>query len=71
LREAHRLKVFENKVLRKIFRPKKDELTGDWRRLYSGQLRDLYSSLNVIRVIKSRRMRLAGLVARMAKRKGA
>jgi hypothetical protein len=57
--------VFENRVLRRIFRPKRDELTGDWRRLHMEELKDLYSSPNIIRVIKSRRMRWAGHVAQM------
>jgi hypothetical protein len=56
LREAHRLRVFENKVLRRIFRPKRDEATGGWRKLHNEELRDLYSSPSIIRIIKSRRM---------------
>jgi hypothetical protein len=59
--------VFENKVLRRIFGPKRDEATGKWRRLHNEELNDLYSSPNIIRVIKSRRMRRAGHVARMGK----
>jgi hypothetical protein len=51
LREEHRLRVFENRVLRKIFGPKRDEVTGEWRRLHSEELYDLYSSPNIIRVI--------------------
>jgi len=58
--EEHRLRVFENRVPRKIFGPKRDELTGEWRKLHN-----LYSSPNIIRVVKSRRMRWAGHVARM------
>jgi hypothetical protein len=54
LREEHRLRVFENRVLRRIFGPKRDEATGDWRRLHNEELNDLYSSPNIIRVIKSR-----------------
>jgi hypothetical protein len=57
--------VFENSVLRRIFGPKRDEATGDWRRLHNEELNDLYSSPNIIRVIKSRRMRWAGHVPRM------
>jgi hypothetical protein len=68
LREEQRLRVFENRVLRRIFRPKRDEVTGEWRRLYNGKLNDLYSSPNIIRVIRLRRMRWAGHVARMGKR---
>jgi hypothetical protein len=49
--------VFENKVLRRIFGPKRDEVTGGWRKLHNEELRDLYSSLSIIRIIKSRRMR--------------
>jgi hypothetical protein len=60
--------VFENRVLRRIFGPKRDEATGKWRRLHNEELNDLYSSPNIIRVIKSRRMRWAGHVARMGKR---
>jgi hypothetical protein len=63
LREEHRLKVFENRVLRRIFGPKRDEVTGDWRKLHNKELYNLYSSPNVIRMIKSRRMRWAGHVA--------
>jgi hypothetical protein len=56
-----RLRVFENRVLRGIFGPKRDEATGEWRRLHNEELNDLYSSSNIIRVIKSRRMRGAGM----------
>jgi hypothetical protein len=59
LREEHRLRVFENRVLRRLFGPKRDEVTGQWRRLHNEELNDLYSSTNIIRVIKSRRMRWA------------
>jgi hypothetical protein len=60
--------VFENRVLRRIFRPKRDEATGEWRRLHNGELNDLYSSPSIIRVVKTRRMRWAEHVARMGKR---
>ena len=65
LREEHRLRVFENRVLRRIFGPKRDEITEEWRKLHNEELTDRYSSPNIIRVIKSRRMRWAGHVARM------
>jgi hypothetical protein len=65
MREEHRLRVFENMVLRKIFGPKRDEVTGEWRRLHNEVLYDLYSSPNIIRVIKSRGIKWAGHVARM------
>jgi hypothetical protein len=57
--------VFENRVLRGIFGPKRDEVTGEWRKLHSGELHNLYSSPDIVRQIKSRRMRWAGHVARM------
>jgi hypothetical protein len=65
------LRVFENRVLRRLFGPKRDEVTGGWRKLHNEDLNDLYTSPNIIGVIKSRRMRLVGHVARMGKRKGA
>jgi hypothetical protein len=65
LREEYKLAVFENRVLRRIFGPKRDEVTGQWRKLHSGQLHNSYSSLDIIRQIKLRRMRWAGHVARM------
>jgi len=70
LREERRLRVFENKVLRRIFGPRRDEVTWDWRRLHNEELNDLYSSPNIVRVIKSRRMRWAGHVARMGEESG-
>jgi hypothetical protein len=63
--------VFENRVLRRIFEPKRDEVTGEWRRLHNEELNDLYSSPNIIRVIKSRTKRWAGHVARMEEGRGA
>jgi hypothetical protein len=63
--------VFENRVRRRIFGPKRGEATGEWRRLHNEELNDLYSSSNIIRVIKSRRMRWAGHVARMGEKRGA
>ena len=71
LREEKNLKVFENMVLRRIFGPRRDEVTGEWRRLHEDELSDLYSSPNIVRVRKSRRMRLAGNVARMGEERGA
>jgi hypothetical protein len=70
-REEYRLRVFENKVLRRIFGPKRDEAIEEWRLLHNKELYDLYSSLNIIGVIKSRRVKLAGHVARMGARRGA
>jgi hypothetical protein len=57
LREEYGLRVFENRVLRRILKPKRDEVTGEWRKLHNKELRDLYSSPSIIRIIKSRRMR--------------
>jgi hypothetical protein len=68
LREEHRLRVFENRVLRRIFGLKRDEVTGEWRKMHNEELRDLYSSPSIIRIIKSRRIRWAGHVARMGKK---
>jgi hypothetical protein len=56
LREEHRLRVFENRVLRRIFGPKRDEVTGEWRKLHDEELHDLYSLPSIIRIIKSRRV---------------
>jgi hypothetical protein len=71
LREECRLRVFENRMLRRIFGPKRDEVTGEWRRLHNKELYALYSSPNIIRVIKSRRLKWAGHVARMGEMRGA
>jgi hypothetical protein len=65
LREERRLMVFENRVLRTVSGPKRDELTGEWIKLHSEELGDLFSLPNIVRVVKSRRMRWAGHVARM------
>jgi hypothetical protein len=62
--------VSENKVLRRIFGPRRDEVTGEWRRLHDKELNDLYPSPNIVRVIKSRRMRWAEHVARMGEERG-
>jgi hypothetical protein len=66
LREEHRLRVFENRVLRRMFGPKREE-DGSWRKLNNDELHSLYSSPNIVRVIKSRRMRWTGHVARMGR----
>jgi hypothetical protein len=71
LREEHRLRVFENRMLRRIFGPKRDKVTGGWRKLHNEELHDLYSSPSIVRVIKVRRMRWAGHVARMGEVRGA
>jgi hypothetical protein len=71
LREEHRLRVFGNRVLSNILGPTRDKITGEWRRLHNKELHVLCFSPNIIRVIKSRRMRWAGHVARMGERKGA
>jgi len=70
LREERKLRVFENRVLRRVFGSKRDEVTGEWRKLHSEELRDLYSLSNIVRVVKSRRMRRAGHVARMGEGRG-
>jgi len=70
LRKEHRLRVFKNRVLRKIFEPKRDEVTEEWRTLYNEELNDQYSSSNIVWVIKLRRMRWAGHVVCMAEGRG-
>jgi hypothetical protein len=70
LRDERRLRVFENRVLRRVFGPKKDEVTGEWKKLHNEELRDLYSLPNIVRVVKSRRMRWAWHVARMGEGRG-
>jgi hypothetical protein len=70
LREERRLRVFENRVLRRVFGPERDEVTGEWRKLHNEELCDLYSLPNIVRVVKSRIIRWEGHVARMAEGKG-
>ena len=70
LREERRLRVFENRVLRGIFGPKRDGVTGEWRKLHNEELNDLYSSLNIMPVIKSRRMRWVSHVTRIGEGRG-
>jgi hypothetical protein len=70
LREECRLRVFWNRELRRIFGPKRDEVTGEWEKLHNEELNNLYSSYNIVRVIKSRRIRWAGHVARMGEGRG-
>ena len=69
LREERRLRVFENRVLRRVFVPKRDEMIGEWRKLHNEELNDLYSR-NIVRVVKSRRLRWAVHVARMGEERG-
>ena len=70
MREERRLRVFENRVVGRIFGPKRDEVTGEWRKLHNEELNDLYCSPNIVWVIKSRRIRWAVHVARMGERRG-
>jgi hypothetical protein len=70
LREEHRLRVFENRVLRRVFGPKRDEVTGEWRMLHDEELNDLYSLPKIVWVVKSRRMRWAGHVACLGEERG-
>src|SRR5215469_7188622 len=70
LREEHRLRVFQSRVLRRVCGPKRDEVTREWRKLHNEELKDLYSLPNIVRVVKSRRMRWAGHVARMGEGRG-
>jgi hypothetical protein len=67
-REEHKLRVFENWMLKRIFGPKRDGVKGGWRKLHNEELHNLYASPSIIRIIKSRRMRWAGHVARMGRR---
>jgi hypothetical protein len=71
LKEEHRLRMLENRVLRRIFGPKRDNVTGGWRNLHNEELHGLYSSPCIVTVIKARRMRWAGTVARMEEVRGA
>ena len=70
MREERRLRVFENRVLRRVFGPKREEVTGEWRKLHNDELIDLYSIPNIVRVVKSRGMRWVGHVARIGRVEG-
>ena len=70
LREERKLRVFENMMLRRTFGPRRDEVTREWMRLHNEEINNLYSSTNIVRVIKSRRMRWSGHLARMGKERG-
>jgi hypothetical protein len=69
VREEHKLRVFEKRLLRRIFGPQRDGVTGGWRKMHNEEHHNLYSSPSIIRIIKSRRMRWAGHVARMGERR--
>jgi hypothetical protein len=71
LREQHRLSVFENRVLRRIFGLRRDEVTGEWRKLHNKELHDFYSLPSILRIMKSRRMSWAGHIARMGEKRNA
>jgi hypothetical protein len=71
MREERKLKMCENMVLRRLFGPRRDEVAGEWRRMHNEELNDLYCSPNIVWVIKSRRMRWAGHVARLVEERGA
>jgi hypothetical protein len=71
LREEHRLRAFENRVLRRLFGPKRDEVTEGQRKLHNEELHDLYSSPSIIRIMKSRRMRWVGYVVRIGEKRNA
>jgi hypothetical protein len=71
MHERNGIRVFENRVFRRIFGPKKDEVTGGWRKLHNEELHGLHTSPSIVRVIKARRMRWAGHVARMGEVRGA
>jgi hypothetical protein len=70
LREERRLRVFENRVLKRVFGPKTDKVTGEWRKLHKEDLSDLYSLPNIVRAVKSKRMRWVGHLARMGEKRG-
>ena len=69
LREERRLREFDNRVLKRMFGPKRDEVTGEWRKLHNEEINDLYFSRNIVRVIKSRKMRWLGHLASMGERR--